>query len=102
MIDHALIHATRAMLISMTFIAGKDMSKSSNSVIFIEAANDYFREGNVRYLEKDYQSAAVAYQEAIRIYPGEAMCSLCCVWSTLVEKWCVVLVLMCDNECLFY
>lgn len=25
-----------------------------------------------RYQEKDYESAVVAYQEAIRIYPGEA------------------------------
>ena len=32
----------------MTFIAGKDLSKSSNSVIFLEAANEYFKEGNAR------------------------------------------------------
>ena len=36
------------MLVSMSVIAGQDLSKSSNSVIFIEAANDYFREGNAR------------------------------------------------------
>jgi len=64
-----LLSCVTAMFVSMSFIAGQDLSRSSTSSLFIETANDYFRDGNARYQERDFHSAVVAYQEAIHIYP---------------------------------
>lgn len=61
------------MTVCLALLAGQDSTRASNSAIFIETANDFFREGNMRHQERDYASAVIAYQEAIRVFPGKGI-----------------------------
>lgn len=58
-----------AVIGSLTYSA-REFLNSGKAVPIMEVANEYFKLGNIKYNQKDYEGAILAYQDALRLYPG--------------------------------
>ena len=59
-----------AMLTSLTSSA-REFLQSGKAMPIIEMSNEFFRLGNIKRQENDFEGAINAYQDALRLYPGK-------------------------------
>jgi tetratricopeptide (TPR) repeat protein len=90
-----------AVIGSLTYSA-REFLNSGKAIPIIEVANEYFKLGNIKYYEKDYEGAILAYQDALRLYPGMTIHSrththslsyylyIIRVFICMVESWDII------------
>ena len=94
-----ILSCLAAILTSLTYSA-REFLQSGKTLPILELANEYFKAGNMRYQDNDFEGAILAYQDALRLYPGNVTSFVTKLYTNHLSEysfaWSNLGILLCD------